>query len=50
MASGSSGRAGSGSKAFDFATDDVLCSYDEFANQDTSNGAHPDPSSGKVLC
>ncbi|KAK9152751.1 hypothetical protein Sjap_000231 [Stephania japonica] len=39
MASGSSsGRPGSGSKGFDFGTDDVLCSYDEFGNQELSNG------------
>ncbi|CBI21851.3 unnamed protein product, partial [Vitis vinifera] len=47
MASGSSGRAGSGSKGFDFASDDILCSYDEFSNQESSNGTHSDPASGK---
>ncbi|KAL3821473.1 hypothetical protein ACJIZ3_007378 [Penstemon smallii] len=40
MASGSSGRASnSGSKAFDFASDDILCSY-----EDENNGIHSDPS------
>ncbi|PKI32079.1 extensin [Punica granatum] len=51
MASGSSGRANSGSKGFDFATDDILCSYEDYGNQDSSNGSHSDPglvtSSGK---
>ncbi|RVW46849.1 hypothetical protein CK203_015250 [Vitis vinifera] len=49
MASGSSGRAGSGSKGFDFASDDILCSYDEFSNQESSNGTHSDPASGKLI-
>ncbi|KAJ0051837.1 hypothetical protein Pint_02246 [Pistacia integerrima] len=43
MASGSSGRANSGSKGFDFASDDILCSYEDYANQDSSNGNHSDP-------
>ncbi|CAL1406573.1 unnamed protein product [Linum trigynum] len=43
MASGSSGRPSSGSKGFDFASDDILCSYDDFANQESSNGTHSDP-------
>ncbi|XP_019172300.1 PREDICTED: ataxin-2 homolog isoform X2 [Ipomoea nil] len=44
MASGSSSRANNpGSKAFDFASDDILCSYDDFANQDNTNGNHSDP-------
>ncbi|PON87802.1 hypothetical protein TorRG33x02_163470 [Trema orientale] len=51
MASGSSGRANSGSKGFDFASDDILCSYEDYGNQDSSNGSHSDPvinsSSGK---
>eukprot|EP00262_Sarcandra_glabra_P006762 TRINITY_DN1928_c0_g2_i1.p1 TRINITY_DN1928_c0_g2~~TRINITY_DN1928_c0_g2_i1.p1 ORF type:complete len:537 (+),score=96.73 TRINITY_DN1928_c0_g2_i1:192-1802(+) len=42
MASGSSGRTGSGSKAFDFGSDDVLCSYDDLGNQDASNGKRSD--------
>lgn len=37
MASGSSSRSG-----FDFGTDDVLCSYDDYANQETSNGRQSD--------
>ncbi|KAK4385999.1 hypothetical protein Sango_2470500 [Sesamum angolense] len=46
MASGSSGRANSsGSKAFDFASDDILCSYEDYGNQDGNNGIHSDPSS-----
>lgn len=45
MASGSpAGRANSsGAKGgFDFASDDILCSYDDFANQEASNGIHSD--------
>ncbi|CAK9171087.1 unnamed protein product [Ilex paraguariensis] len=38
MASGSSG-----TKGFDFATDDILCSYEDYANQESSNGNHSDP-------
>ncbi|KAJ0813758.1 hypothetical protein HanPSC8_Chr17g0777341 [Helianthus annuus] len=36
MASGSS-------KGFDFASDDILCSYEDYANQEQSNGSHSDP-------
>ncbi|XP_008798248.1 putative cyclin-dependent serine/threonine-protein kinase DDB_G0272797/DDB_G0274007 [Phoenix dactylifera] len=44
MASGgSSGRAGLGSQSFDFGSDDVLCSYDDYAAQDNSNGKRSDP-------
>lgn len=44
MASGSSGRGNSASKGFDFASDDILCSYDDYANRDSSsNGNHTDP-------
>ncbi|XP_030507180.2 uncharacterized protein LOC115722186 [Cannabis sativa] len=43
MASGSSGRPNSGSKGFDFATDDILCSYEDYSNQESSNGSHGDP-------
>ncbi|GLT86899.1 hypothetical protein SLE2022_050090 [Rubroshorea leprosula] len=43
MASGASGRGNSGSKGFDFGTDDILCSYDDYANQDSSNGSHGEP-------
>lgn len=53
MASGSSGRANSGFKGFDFASDDILCSYEDYANQDSTNGDHSDPvissSSNKVI-
>ncbi|KAH0743967.1 hypothetical protein KY290_031960 [Solanum tuberosum] len=43
MASGSSGRSNNaGSKGFDFASDDILCSYEDYANQDPSNGTHSD--------
>lgn len=35
MASGSS-------KGFDFASDDILCSYEDYTNQETSNGSHSD--------
>lgn len=43
MASGSSGRANAGSKGFDFGSDDILCSYEDYVNQDSSNGTHSDP-------
>ncbi|CAI9089405.1 OLC1v1023972C1 [Oldenlandia corymbosa var. corymbosa] len=46
MASGgSSGRANnSGSKGFNFASDDILCSYEDYGNLDGSNGStHSDP-------
>lgn len=43
MASGSSGRPNSGSKVFDFASDDILCSYDDYSKQEASNGNHTDP-------
>ncbi|KAK9922464.1 hypothetical protein M0R45_030928 [Rubus argutus] len=47
MASGSSGRVNPGSKGFDFASDDILCSYEDFgSNQDSSNGTHNDPVMG----
>ncbi|XP_047315713.1 formin-like protein 7 [Impatiens glandulifera] len=39
MASGSSARNNPGSKGFDFASDDILCSYDDY-NHDASNGTH----------
>lgn len=35
MASGSS-------KGFDFASDDILCSYEDYTNQDNTNGSHSD--------
>ncbi|KAL2474629.1 Protein of unknown function (DUF1421) [Abeliophyllum distichum] len=45
MASGLSGRGrDSGSKSFDFGSDDILCSYEDFGNQDGNNGNHSDPS------
>ncbi|KAI4341092.1 hypothetical protein MLD38_025860 [Melastoma candidum] len=43
MASGSSGRVNPGSKGFDFASDDILCSYEDYGNQENSNGSHSDP-------
>ncbi|KAL8228539.1 hypothetical protein R6Q57_016123 [Mikania cordata] len=39
MASGSS-------KGFDFASDDILCSYEDYANQEQSNGTHSDSTIG----
>ncbi|KAL8045274.1 hypothetical protein ABFX02_08G102400 [Erythranthe guttata] len=46
MASGSSGRVNnSGSNAFDFGSDDILCSYEDYGNQDGNNGIHSDPPS-----
>ena len=50
MASGSSGRNNLNSKGFDFAaSDDILCSYEDYANQEGSNGNHSDPSIGANL-
>ncbi|ESQ54426.1 hypothetical protein EUTSA_v10024987mg [Eutrema salsugineum] len=46
MASGSSGRVNSGSKGFDFGSDDILCSYDDYTNQDSANGTNSDPAIG----
>ncbi|CAA3015456.1 Hypothetical predicted protein [Olea europaea subsp. europaea] len=48
MASGLPGRGrDSGSKkSFDFGSDDILCSYEDFGNQDGNNGNHSDPSFG----
>ncbi|KAM7274426.1 hypothetical protein ACFE04_016292 [Oxalis oulophora] len=52
MASGSSGRANSGSKGFDFGSDDILCSYEDFgtttttAQQDSNNGNLSDSAIG----
>lgn len=48
MASGSAGRGGNaGSKGFSFATDDILCSFEDYGNQDGSNGTtHSDPAIG----
>ncbi|XP_022988740.1 transcription factor SPT20 homolog isoform X1 [Cucurbita maxima] len=42
MASGSAGRPNSGSKAFDFGSNDILCSYEDYGNQESSNGTHTD--------
>ncbi|ONK79223.1 uncharacterized protein A4U43_C01F4180 [Asparagus officinalis] len=45
MASGgSSGRTSSGPRSFDFVSDDVLCAYDDYTNQDPPNGNRSDPS------
>lgn len=49
MASGSSGRNTSNTKGFDFASDDILCSYEDYANQEGSNGNLSDPSIGANL-
>ncbi|XP_059663157.1 uncharacterized protein LOC132308892 [Cornus florida] len=46
MASGSSGRNNSGSKGFDFGSDDILCSYEDYANQESFNGSQTDPGLG----
>ncbi|KAL2483242.1 hypothetical protein Fot_44686 [Forsythia ovata] len=48
MASGSSsGRpSDSGSKLYDFRSDDILYSYEDYGNQDGNNGCHSDPSIG----
>uniref|UniRef100_A0A2P2K524 Trithorax group protein osa isoform X1 n=1 Tax=Rhizophora mucronata TaxID=61149 RepID=A0A2P2K524_RHIMU len=42
MASGSSIRGTSASKGFDFGSDDVLCSYEDYGNQEPTNGSHSD--------
>ncbi|KAG6409909.1 hypothetical protein SASPL_127951 [Salvia splendens] len=34
----------SGSKSFDFGSDDILCSHEDYGNQDGNNGIHTDPS------
>ncbi|CAL0328989.1 unnamed protein product [Lupinus luteus] len=46
MASGSPSRTNSASKGFDFASDDILCSYEDYANNrdSNSNGNLTDPS------
>ncbi|KAG9447819.1 hypothetical protein H6P81_013947 [Aristolochia fimbriata] len=44
MASGSSGRSGTGGKGFDFGSDDILCSYDDFDHQESTNGKRMDSS------
>ena len=49
MASGSAGRpSNSGSKPFNFVSDDILCGpYEDYGNQDGSNGtSHSDPAIG----
>ncbi|XP_073151437.1 uncharacterized protein [Henckelia pumila] len=47
MSSGSLGRGGnSGSKGFGFGSDDILCSYEDYGNQDGNNGTHADSSVG----
>ncbi|CAM8912246.1 unnamed protein product [Rhodiola kirilowii] len=40
MASGSSGRVNSPSQEFDFGSDDVLCTYDDFNGQEGINGTN----------
>ncbi|XP_068657798.1 uncharacterized protein [Aristolochia californica] len=44
MASGASGRSGTNAKGFDFGTDDVLCSYDDFDHQESASGKRMEPS------
>ncbi|KAK9001160.1 hypothetical protein V6N11_082951 [Hibiscus sabdariffa] len=47
MASGLSGRGNSGgSKGFDFGSDDILCSYEDYGNQVSSNGSHAETAIG----
>ncbi|PPD87332.1 hypothetical protein GOBAR_DD15718 [Gossypium barbadense] len=49
MASELSGRGNSsGSKGFDFASDDILCSYEDYGNQESSNGSHAEAALGKI--
>ncbi|GFS41499.1 cullin-associated and neddylation dissociated [Actinidia rufa] len=52
MASGSSGHNNPSSKGFNFATDDILCLYEDYAIDEASNGSHSDsgivPDSAKV--
>lgn len=46
MASGASGRGNSGSKGYDFASDDILGAYNDYANQDSPNGSLSEPTIG----
>ncbi|GMJ03350.1 FLOE1 [Hibiscus trionum] len=47
MASGLSGRGNSGgSKGFDFGSDDILCSYEDYGNQESANGSHAETAIG----
>nr|GLL34754.1 basic salivary proline-rich protein 2-like [Ipomoea trifida] len=47
MASGSSGLPNnSASRVFDFASDDILCSYEDYGNQEKSARSHSDPAVG----
>ncbi|PON59015.1 hypothetical protein TorRG33x02_289290 [Trema orientale] len=54
MTSVLSGQTNSGSKGFDFASDDVICSYEDYGKHNSSNGGHSDPvissSLGNGLC
>ncbi|KAL0559972.1 hypothetical protein IC582_000358 [Cucumis melo] len=43
MASGSAGRPNSSPKSFDFGSDDILCSFEDYGKQDPSNGSLSDP-------
>ncbi|KAE8696621.1 ethylene-responsive family protein [Hibiscus syriacus] len=47
MASGLSGRGNfGGSKGFDFGSDDILCSYEDYGNHESSNGSHAETAIG----
>ncbi|GMI79788.1 FLOE1 [Hibiscus trionum] len=47
MASGLLGRGNSGgSKGFDFGSDDILCSYEDYGNQESFNGSHAETTIG----
>ncbi|XP_039047802.1 leucine-rich repeat extensin-like protein 5 isoform X2 [Hibiscus syriacus] len=47
MASRLSGRGNlGGSKGFDFGSDDILCSYEDYGNQELSNGNHAETAIG----
>lgn len=46
MASGASGRGNSGPKGYDFGSDDILGSYNDYDIQDSSNGSHSEPAIG----
>ncbi|MBA0750907.1 hypothetical protein Gogos_002285 [Gossypium gossypioides] len=49
MASELSGRGNlSGSKGFDFGSDDILCSYEDYGNQESSNGSHAEAALGST--
>ncbi|PON98165.1 hypothetical protein TorRG33x02_059950 [Trema orientale] len=45
-----SDRTNSGSKGFDFTSDDILCLYEDCGNYDSSNGSHSNPVVRAIDC